>query len=309
MTLHDALRDACREVGIIPPPGYVSPGHTRRVPVEGKRPTNRSGAVKVDVTGRAGVATNFVTGQSVRFTDAGARPMTAADRRAEREAAKARAREEAARREEVARICGAMVDAAEQAKHPYLAAKGFPEELGLVIEDPRRVIPGHKLGEAIIRRLPTGPGPYLIVPGWIAKRVSTVQLIDAEGGKKNIYGGAIGGAAHRIATGRETWVCEGIATALSVRAALRLLGRSATVLSAFAANNTAEVASRLTGAVIAADHDTPQDALKGLGAGEYYARKAGGAWIMPPELGDWNDYHAAHGLREVALRLREVRAG
>jgi hypothetical protein len=28
---------------------------------------------------------------------------------------------------------------------------------------------------------------------------------------------------------------------------------------------------------------------------------------MPPEPGDWNDYHQRHGLRDTALLLREVR--
>ena len=118
--------------------------------------------------------------------------------------------------------------------------------------------------------------------------------------------GRYGGAFHRIATGRETWVAEGIATALTVRAALRMLGRSATVLSAFSASNTAKVSERHAPSVLAADHDKPVEQFSGLGTGEYWARQSGARWVMPPEMGDFNDMHQAHGLRSVALILRGI---
>ena len=92
----------------------------------------------------------------------------------------------------------------------------------------------------------------------------------------------------------------------SLEDALRLLGRPATVLSAFSAGNVGKVASGLHGSVVAADHDAPNDGLGGLGAGEYYARKSGRAWAMPPVVGDWNDLHQAEGLRAVALHLKEA---
>ncbi len=96
---------------------------------------------------------------------------------------------------------------------------------------------------------------------------------------------------------------------MTVRAALRLLGRSATVLSAFSASNTAKVAENIPGAIIAADHDKPVEQFDGLGTGEYYARRSGHVWSMPPALGDFNDFHASDGLRAVALHLREVGTG
>lgn len=113
-----------------------------------------------------------------------------------------------------------------------------------------------------------------------------------------------GGASHRIATGRLPVVCEGIATAMSVRAALRLLSLSASVFSAFSASNVAKVAAGIAGAWIAADNDKPIEALGNLGTGEFYAAQSGCKWTMPPELGDFNDLHMAQGLRAVALHLR-----
>ena len=54
--------------------------------------------------------------------------------------------------------------------------------------------------------------------------------------------------------------------------------------------------------------NTAPVAFGGLGTGEYYARKTGHTWAMPPEAGDWNDYATRHGLRAVAMLLREVRS-
>jgi putative DNA primase/helicase len=179
--------------------------------------------------------------------------------------------------------------------------------MGLVLDDLRPLIPEHQLGRDIAFRLPERDGPWLIVPGRVAQQITTVQIIGPDGGKKNIYRGAMKGASHRIATGRETWVCEGYATALSVRAALRLLGRSATVLSAFAASNVATVASGLSGSIIAADHDKPLEQLHGKGTGEFFAAQTGRVWTQPHERGDFNDMHVASGLRAVAVHLREVR--
>ena len=155
--------------------------------------------------------------------------------------------------------------------------------------------------------MPEGDGPFLIVPGRIGKAVTTVQFIGADGAKKNILRGAMSGASHRIATGQRLVVCEGIATALSVRAALRLLNVSATVLSAFSAANVAKVAAGH--GFIAADHDKPLPQLHGKGTGEFYAAASGCQWSMPPVLGDFNDMHQRDGLRAVALHLREALMG
>lgn len=302
MSLHEAMIEACAAVQI-KPPNRTKVGEWVKTPVVGKPASNGSGRVLIFDDGKGGIAWNWISGTEQRFTvngTAGAsearapRPDPEQERQRERE------------RAEVARICEVIVGACRQEPHPYLAAKGFPEEMGLVIDDPRPLIPDHQLGRDIAFRLPEGAGPWLIVPGRYGKRVTTLQLIDAEGGKKNIYRGQMQGAAHRIATGRETWVCEGIATALTVRAALRLLGRSATVLSAFSASNVAKVAKGLTGSIVAADHDKPLEQLHGLGTGEFYAKGTGRVWTQPPALGDFNDMQMSDGLRAVALHLREV---
>ena len=303
MTLQNAMHAACEAVGI-EPPRSTKPGQWVPCPVEGKGRGNGSGRVMVNTDGKTGVAYNWTTGDYMRFSEAGTAeqanvPRPKHDMEAERRAAQEQA--------EVARICGEIVKAATPETHPYLEAKGFPDEVGLVLDDLRPFIPDHQLGRDIAFRLPEGDGPWLIVPGRVAQQITTVQIIGPDGAKKNIYRGKMTGAAHRIATGRETWVCEGIATALTVRAALRFLGRPATVYSAFSAANVGKVASRIQGSIIAADHDKPQEQLHGKGAGEFYAAQTGHVWAQPPEIEDWNDMHQREGLRAVALHLRGIR--
>lgn len=304
MSVHAAMADACNAVQIVPPRA-TRPGQWVQCPVQGKDKSNTSGRVLMFDDGRGGICWNWATGQQQRFTIeglAGRNEIKAPPRDPEAE------RRAEAERAEVISACARIVGACDQAQHPYLARKGFPDELGLVIADPRPLLPRSRLGEAMAAALPEG-GPLLVIPGRIAQKITTLQFITAEGDKKNILRGQMGGASHRIATGRETWVCEGIATAMTVRAALRLLGRPATVLSAFSAGNVGKVASGLHGSVVAADHDAPNDGLGGLGAGEYYARKSGRTWAMPPVVGDWNDLHQAEGLRAVALHLLGVGMG
>lgn len=302
MSLHAAMETACDAVQIIPPRS-TKPGQWVKCPVQGKGSSNISGRVLIFDDSRGGICWNWITGQQQRFTASGlageheikAPPRdAAAERRAERE------------RLAVVETCQRIVSACDQTEHEYLARKGFPTELGLTIKDPRPLMPSGKLGEAMAAALPAYEGRLLVIPGRIAQQITTLQFITTEGEKKNILRGQMGGAHHRIATGRETWVCEGIATAMTVRAALRLLSHSATVLSAFSASNVCKVAAGLHGAIVAADHDAPQETLGGLGAGEYFARQSRRNWSMPPVLGDFNDMHMAHGLRAVALHLREA---
>ncbi len=304
MTLDDAMMAACQAVKINPPKRQPIPGRWMRTDTWER---NGKGDAEVMVLpDRSGVtAVNWQTQQrkTVRLTgestDTGpARKRDPAQERRERE-----------EREAVARVCAEIVKGCEQGKHPYLVAKGFPDELGLIHESPWRHFPAGRLGEALAKALPQGDGPLLIIPGRIGRQITTIQFITPAGDKKNILRGVMGGASHRIAAGRETWVCEGIATALSVRAALRLLGRPATVLSAFSAANVAKVASGIPGAIIAADHDKPLPQLHDKGTGEFHAAASGCRWTMPPVMGDWNDYHQSEGLRAVAVHMRGIDSG
>lgn len=304
-SLHERLCMACDAVGIEVPTAYKA-GVWARSPVIGKAKTNRSGRVMIFDDYRGGVAFNWATGAQEKFFVDGQAQSKPVDIDRRRKAAEERRKREEAIALEAAAIAAEIVRTAEPSKHPYLEAKGFSDKLGLVHEKPSQCLPDSWLGRAMAKAMPQTIHPVLVVPGRINREVSTVQLITIDGDKQNLLKGRMGGAAHRISTGRETWICEGYATALSVYAALALLGRSATVLSAFSAQNVAKVAQALPGAVIAADHDKPVEQFDGLGTGEHWARKTSCQWVMPPMRGDFNDMHKAEGLRAVALKLREV---
>lgn len=304
ITLDDAMLEACRAVGINPPKRKPAAGQWTRTDTFERNGKGDASVLIFDDL-RGGIAWNWQTQQRQLFTVNGQGETVAPVIRRDPE----KERRQQAEQAEVERICVDLVRACQMDRHAYLERKGFPSSLGLVIEDPRYVIPQSGIGQVISKALPEGDGPFLIVPGRIGKKITTLQFITADGAKKNILRGVMGGASHRIATGRKTWVCEGIATALSVNAALRLLNASATVLCAFSASNVAKVARSIPGAIIAADNDKPVETLGGLGTGEFYARQSGQKWVQPPVLGDWNDYHQSAGLRDVALYLREMAMG
>lgn len=301
-SLTDALREACGVVGIDPPKRRLVPGQWVRTDTKGRNGKDDA-AVLIFDDERGGMVWNHQTGVNQRFTINGAGEHRV-DPEVERRR-KLRDAENHAQQQMVERICADIVRDCDQGKHPYLDRKGFPEQIGLICEDPTRYFPTGRFGEALAKALP-GEGPFLVIPGRVGQKITTVQFITPDGAKKNILRGHMTGASYRIATGAQTWVCEGIATALSVRAALRLLGVSATVLSAFSASNVEKVAAAIPGALIAADHDGPNEHLEGKGAGEFYARRSGRKWTQPPALGDFNDMHQADGLRAVALHLREA---
>jgi putative DNA primase/helicase len=305
LSLDEAMRRACDAVKVAPPKRRCEPGRWTRTDSLGKNGRNDA-AVLIDDDQRGGFVYNYQTSQGQKFRVDGANDNRPADPKIEARR-RAREAERESERRQVERICADLVQGCRTDVHPYLKAKGFPEEPGLVCDDPRDFFPSGRFGDLLGLALPEGQGPFLIIPGRVGKTITTVQFITPDGAKKNILRGVMNGASHRIASGRDTWVCEGIATAMTVRAALRLLRASVTVLSAFSASNVGQVAESIAGSRIAADHDKPVETLEGLGAGEFYARRSGRNWTMPKLQGDdFNDMHQREGLRAVALHLREV---
>lgn len=305
LSLDDAMRRACDAVKVAPPKRRCTPGRWTRTDSLGKNGRNDA-AVKIDDDQKGGFVYNYQTAQGQKFRIDGVNDNRPADPKVEARR-RAREAERETERRRVERICADIVQGCRTDVHPYLKAKGFPDEPGLVCDDPREFFPSGRFGELLALALPESQGPFLIVPGRVGKTITTIQFISPDGTKKNILRGVMSGASHRIASGRDTWVCEGIATAMTVRAALRLLGASVTVLSAFSASNVGQVAEAIPGSRIAADHDNPVESLEGLGAGEFYARRSGRKWTMPKlQEDDFNDLHHREGLRAVALLLREA---
>ena len=201
------------------------------------------------------------------------RPISTHDRsRVQAEAALERKR-----RQDAADKAADLMKRATHTWHPYLVAKGFPEERGFVVDD---------LFLVPMRDIETG-------------RINSVQMIDAHGGKKFLPGGKAKGSVFMLGTGSPTFLCEGYATALSVRAALRSLYSPARVVVCFSAANLKPVSER-TGDFVVADNDESN-------AGRLWAERTGLPYWMPPEIGDANDFHMRHGLRALAEALNGLR--
>lgn len=179
--------------------------------------------------------------------------------------------------------------------HPYLERKGFPDARVLVRD-----------GLAVI--------PVRDKSG----RPMSIQAIDADGGKRFMRGLPVKGGRFRIGHGRGLrWYCEGYATGLTLDAALRQMSRHGdSVVVCFSAANVASVAGR-RGIVVpdrdpaicqgadrhrydlAVYEDCPLCPDCGTASlpptGEKWARRTGLPMLVPPDLGDVNDWTAQAG--------------
>ena len=168
--------------------------------------------------------------------------------------------------------------------HPYLKRKGIEVHGARVTGDGRLVIPLFDFEGSL----------------------SSLQYIDADGGKLYHPGGATGGMSWQLGTTDEPstiYLAEGFATAATIH---QVTGKP--VVVAYSASNLVPVLAALRvrlGAtqdiVIVADNDKS-------GVGQRYAEQAcakhGARLVMPPELGDANDYVQAGG--DLALLLEPV---
>lgn len=124
-----------------------------------------------------------------------------------------------------------------------------------------------------------------------------LQLINSDGLKRTLKGGAVKGACHTIEgkkqAGKRLWIAEGYATALTVH---HLTGE--TVMVALSSVNLLSLASLARQKhptcqiVLAADRD-----LNGNGQNKAAAAAEAceGVVALPPVFGDWNDAFMQHG--------------
>jgi len=159
--------------------------------------------------------------------------------------------------------------------HPYLEKKGFKDENGNIWD-----VDGKQL---------------LVIPMRIDGQLVGCQLIGEE--KKFLYGQKSKGATFVIDAKGPSIFCEGYATALSVRAAMKAMGVRYTIHVCFSASNLIYIASQLRGTVVA-DNDKS-------GVGERAAietRKP--YWISDTVGEDFNDYHIRVGLFRASQSLK-----
>lgn len=180
-----------------------------------------------------------------------------------------------------------LLQACSMEKHQYLNVKGLPDTLALVA-DGVLVVP--------MRNLETNQ----------VQGAQTIEWLPEERRweKKMVYGMRAKGAVLRLGhpKAKETFLCEGYATGLSIELALRRLRLNASVLVCFSDSNMAHVASMITGrAFVVADNDES-------GAGERAAKKTGFPFCMSNAVGeDANDLHHRAGLMALCSLLMSVR--
>ena len=192
---------------------------------------------------------------------------------AKQKAQKAQKAQQAQQAQRAARQAQAMIDSARYDTHPYLSLKGFPEKRVLV------------LGQNMIVPIRTYRGQLM-----------SLQTISPQGEKRFLPHSRVAGGHYRLGRGREVWITEGYATALSIESALQALYRDACIVVAFSAHNVAACARM--GNLIIADNDKN-------GVGVKYAKKTPCAHWTPPQLGDANDFHTTHGLDALVDELRQ----
>jgi putative DNA primase/helicase len=303
MRVEDAISRACSDVGIIPPRGVAFGKWMQTDTLSGR---NGKGDGRVIVNEANVTAYNWQTGENATVwmtdgrTDLKERREIARAIEIEREKQKARA-------VRAAKTAEWIVEAAATAGHPYLVGKGFQTQKALIIDADH--VRRH-VGDYLV---PDSGKKAIVMPARADGRIKSLQFIWEDGTKKFLAGGEIGGTSHRIAKGADTWLCEGLATGLSLRAALKALRRSDTILCCFSASNLTVVARSIQGrSFIIADHDEVPDAdpFDGLGAGEHYARAAGKPYLMPPTTGDdLNDMHMRDGIFAVQKLVTEFLRG
>lgn len=266
--------DFCRAHGILidrePPIGVW-----KRYPTEDKR-HHRNGAVKF--LGDVGYVQNHATMTEIVIWKA--EGDTVVDRDRIRRIAQQADRDIRDKQEKAAQKAGFILHQCQIGYHPYLEKKGFKEDQGNVWKHEDELL--------------------LVIPMRVGHRLVGCQLIDSEGNKKFLFGQRTSGAAFVFDNHGPNILCEGYATALSIKAAMKALKRRYTLYVCFSAGNMKKVADTLPGGFVVADHDASR-------TGQNTAEQIGWPYWMPDTIGlDANDVHQRDGLFKFSQSLGKV---
>jgi putative DNA primase/helicase len=297
--LEDAIDKACSAVGINPPKRREYGKWLQTDTLSGK---NGKGDGRVIINETHVTAHNWQTGENVTVGMGG--DMDKRDRQKIAKQIEFAKRKQQADARRAAQIAESLVGTARVAGHPYLAAKGFRDEKAMVIAvaDVRRIGGDYLVPEPDCTSA-------IIVPARVESRITSAQLIWENGTKKFLFGGSTSGAVHRLCSGVDTWLCEGYATAITLRTALHGMKVKPTVLCCFSASNIVTVAGHCQGRTfIAAENDKLLPQFGGLGASEFYARKTSLPFGKPLIGSDFNDLYQQSGIFAVQRCLTSIMA-
>ena len=123
-------------------------------------------------------------------------------------------------------------------------------------------------------------------------------MIDKDGNKKFLSGQITKGASAVFDNKGLDIICEGYATALSIRRVMKSLRKRYTIHVAFSAGNISALANNLPKCVIVADHD-PIGIKTAKATGKKY-------WLSDIEDEDFNDYETRVGTDQASLTLSSI---
>lgn len=268
------LLDFCRLHGVIidrePPIG-----RWQRYPTQDK-PMHRNGSVKY--MGTHAFIQNHATMTEIEVWHA--QGEHAVDQNKARRMVEAANRDIREKQEAAARKAGFILHQCQIGFHPYLEKKGFKEEQGNVWRHEDQLL--------------------LVIPMRIGHRLVGCQIINEDGGKKFLFGQRTSSATFSFDNKGPHILCEGYATGLSIRSAMKALKRRYTLHVCFSAGNMKKVAETLPSGFVVADNDESR-------TGERTANEIGWPYWMPDTVGmDANDVHQRDGLFKFSQSLGKV---
>jgi len=319
--LHDALRSACAQVGIVYR-DVPADGRFHETDIEGDNAGKGDGRIKLFADGEGGIVCNWKGERQVFFVEDG-RILLDADRRKRehkrKEAVRKAKAEEQQQHAKAAQKAVALWKAATPARadHPYLVRKGVSpaDTLREIDAGDAAAILGYSPkwnGEALAGRL-------LVAPVKIGDKFTTCELIDETGRKSAIASGAKAGGywaaqslPHGDGAGLRLLIGEGVATVLS---AIEASGHPG--IAALSAGNLPAVARAMHDSYPVAVLVVLADLVKATGAPDPHAIEAAravGALLAIPDFGtnrpegasDFNDMAAQCGAEAVARAVAGV---
>jgi putative DNA primase/helicase len=241
-------------------------GVWRRFPTE-DHPRSRNGAVKF--MGEVGFVQNHATSTVVSIWKPDS-PITAKVKSTYLASIRNAEDEQRKKQHQAMQRAVGMLNSSGLSTHPYLEAKGFSDEQGNVLWQDGK--------------------PVLLIPMRVGGNLVGLQQIDEDGGKKFLYGQRTNNAVFTFDNKGMNVLCEGYATALSVRLAFKQMKQRYTLHVCFSAGNMAKVAAGLEPGLLIADNDAS-------GTGQRVAEESGWKYWLSDRVGeDANDTHRRIGL-------------
>ena len=266
--------DFCRAHGILvdrlPPIGVW-----KRYPTEDHR-TKRNGAVCF--MGTHGHVQNWATMTEPDTWHADGN--SAMDPNKARKLVEAAHRDIREKQDKAAQKAGFILHQCQIGYHPYLEKKGFADEQTNVWKHDDQLL--------------------MVIPMRVGHRLVGCQLIDESGDKKFLAGQRTSEATFTMDNKGPHILVEGMATGLSVKAAMKALKRRYTLHVCFSAGNLKKVAATLPKGFVVADNDASR-------TGQNTAEQIGWPYWMPDTTGlDANDVHQRDGLFKFSQSLGKV---